>query len=95
MKDLTGQEVTGTAGAIQAQTPAAPPPVPAPAPPAFAGFAHVALGGGYVRVFVDGAEVSRHTQQHKAGERAEAEKLANPAARVSYRPEYEIEVTFK
>ena len=95
MKDLLGNEVTGDAGAIQAPTDPVVEPAPVPAPAVFAGFVHVAIGGGYVRVLVDGAEVSKHTQQHKAGERAEAEKLARPAARVTYRPEYEIEVTFK
>lgn len=96
MKDLTGKEVTGTAGAVQPQVQApAPASPPTPAPAAFAGFAHTALGGGYVRAFVDGVEVSKHTQQHKASERAEVEKLFNPLARVTYRPEYEIEVTLK
>jgi hypothetical protein len=67
--------------------------IPATIEQAFRGFAHTAIGGGYIRVFVDGVEVSKHTHQHKAAQAAEAAKQSNPAARVTYRPEYEIEVT--
>jgi len=76
----------------------APTPVTAPTPvvtPSFDGFAHTAVGGGFIRVLVDGVEVSKHTQQHKAAESAEARKRAEPGARVTYKPEFEIEVTLK
>lgn len=43
-----------------------------------------ATGGGYYRVLVGGVEVSRHTAEREAVERAVNEKRAQPAAEVSY-----------
>lgn len=72
---------------------------PAPGAPAAAAaaprFVHTAIGGAYVRVLVDGIEISKHSAQHTAAMAAETAKAANPAARVVYKPEFEIEVTLK
>jgi len=68
------------------------PPAPEIAPQPFGGFKHTAIGSGYIRVFVDDIEVSKHTMQHKAAESAESYKLRSPLSSVTYKPEFEIKV---
>lgn len=52
-----------------------------------------ARGGAYYRVLIDGDEVSKHSTQHKAHERAANEALANPDASVEVRYEVRYEFT--
>ncbi|CAE7305158.1 unnamed protein product [Symbiodinium pilosum] len=52
-----------------------------------------ARGGAYYRVLIDGDEVSKHSTQHKAHERAANEALANPDAAVEVRYEVRYEFT--
>jgi hypothetical protein len=81
---LVGEGTTAT------PAPETPPPT---VPEATWEFAHTSVGNAYIRVYVDGVQVSQHTQQHKAVEEAQRQKRRNPGARVTYRPEFEIEVT--
>ena len=55
-------------------------------------FEATARGSGYYRVRVDGVEVSKHTQPHKAQARAYTEKLAHPGSVVDYWPDFNVEV---
>jgi hypothetical protein len=50
-------------------------------------------GSGYFRVFVNGAEVSRHVQAHKAHQRAYFEKTTNPKNDVRVKADLEYEYT--
>ena len=53
-----------------------------------------ARGSGYYRVFVDGAQVSRHVAEREAAERAVNEAESNPGAHVRYDHDYEVDVAF-
>lgn len=51
-----------------------------------------AEGSGYYRVYVDGVEVSQHTTERKAIQRAMSEREANPEAVVLYDHDYRVSV---
>lgn len=51
-----------------------------------------ALNSGYFRVIVNGTEVSQHLAEREAEEKAMAIKAKDPALKVSYRHDYEVEI---
>jgi hypothetical protein len=51
-----------------------------------------AVGAGYYRVYKDGAEISRHTNEREAVEAASNLELANPGVVVTYKHDYEVKV---
>jgi hypothetical protein len=55
-------------------------------------FNYTAIGSGYYHVLVDGVAVSKHTAEREAIENSNVAKLANPAADVRYRHDYEVGV---
>ena len=56
------------------------------------GIKYTAIGSGYYRVFRNGIEISKHTSEREANERAVNEELANPASEVTYKHDYEVKV---
>lgn len=53
-----------------------------------------AVGSGYYVVNSDGIELSRHTAEREAVERAIIYKCDHPAAKVTYRHDYEVGVDY-
>jgi hypothetical protein len=53
---------------------------------------YTAQQSGYFRVFVNGAEVSQHTTEREALERAENEEEKNPANDIEVTHEYKVAV---
>lgn len=51
-----------------------------------------ATGGGYFRVFVDGVQVSQHTAEREAAERATELAIQNPLSTVTYDHDYSVRV---